>query len=153
MPSQENGQIVSLQLCVGHRDPMKEVSSANAITGFGLEGDRHAASEGARAQRQVLLMDEKTIKEFGLSHRDVRENITISGLELHSLERGNQVSLGDEVVLRITGHCAPCGRMDEIRPGLREALEGHRGMLASVVQGGTINVGDVIRVLEQAATS
>ncbi|MGH2543558.1 MAG: MOSC domain-containing protein [Ardenticatenaceae bacterium] len=153
MPAHESGQIVSLQLCIGHRDPMKKVESANAVTNFGLEGDRHATSEGVRTQRQVLLMDEETLREFGLNRADVRENITTSGFDLYSLKRGEQVALGGEVVLKITGHCAPCARMDELRPGLQEQLEGRRGMLASIVQGGTIKVGDAIRVLERAATS
>ncbi|MCI0439325.1 MAG: MOSC domain-containing protein [Chloroflexi bacterium] len=153
MASPDRGQIVSLQLCVGHREPMKAVGSANAVAGFGIEGDRHATSEGVRTARQVLLMDEETLATFKLSRADVRENVTTSGIELHSLKRGQQLALGDEVVLRITGHCAPCSRMDEIRPGLQQALEGHRGMLATVVRGGTIKVGDAVRVLERAAAS
>ena len=36
--------------------------------------------------------------------------------------------------------------MDEIRDGLRAELEGRRGMLARVVEGGTIGVGDAIRI-------
>ncbi len=63
------------------------------------------------------------------------------------------MALGGEVVLKITGPCAPCARMDEIRPGLRLELDGKRGMLASVVRGGTIRVGDAISVLEGAVAS
>jgi len=62
------------------------------------------------------------------------------------LEPGQQVALGDEVVIQISKPCAPCSRMDEIRPGLQDELDGRRGMLASVVTGGTVNVGDPIRV-------
>ena len=69
------------------------------------------------------------------------------------LEEGQRLALGGQVVLQITGPCAPCARMDEIRPGLREELEGRRGMLASVVRGGTIRAGDAIEVLEGAAAS
>ncbi len=36
------GKIVSLQLCVGHREPMNAKDQAVAVTGTGLEGDRHA---------------------------------------------------------------------------------------------------------------
>jgi MOSC domain-containing protein YiiM len=43
--------------------------------------------------------------------------------------------------------CDPCSRMDEIRPGLQEELEGRRGMLARVVQTGDVAVGDEIRLL------
>jgi len=40
--------------------------------------------------------------------------------------------------------------MDEIRPGLQAQLEGRRGMLASVEQGGPVSVGDTLLVLEIA---
>ena len=148
MTDQQDARVVSLQLCVGHREPMKVVESVRARTGFGIEGDRHATSEGARKLRQVLLMDEETLEAFGLSHGQVRENITTSGIELSSLREGQRLVLGGEAVLEVTGPCAPCGRMDEVRPGLRRELEGRRGMLAFVVKAGAIGVGDPIRAVE-----
>ena len=129
---------------------MKAVESVSAIAGFGIEGDKHASDEGMRTERQVLLMDEETLEGFGLSHRQIKENITTSGIELHALERGQRISLGDEVVLQITGYCSPCARMDEIRMGLQQEMVERRGMLARVVAGGTIKTGDAIRVLETA---
>ena len=153
MSSSQQARIVSVQLCVGHREPMRAVESANVIARFGIEGDRHGTSEGVRMARQVLLIDEETLKSFGLSHGEVRENITTSGIDLHLLETGQKVALGDEVVLRITGHCEPCTRKDEIRPGLRLEIDKKRGMLAYVVEGGAIKVGDAIRILEGITTS
>ena len=153
MSSQQGARIESLHLCVGHREPMKGVDSATLVTGYGIEGDRHATSEGVRAGRQVLLMDEETLDAFELGHGQVRENITTSGIDLPSIPTGQKIALGDDVVLRITGHCEPCARMDEIRPGLLEQLDRKRGMLAYIVQGGDVKVGDGIRVLETAATS
>ncbi len=146
------GSVVSIQICVGHRDPMKSVESAQMREGYGIEGDRHAVSEGVRTKRQVLLTDEETLAKFGLSRGDIRENITISGLEIHALEAGDRVSLGGDAVVEITGHCAPCARMDEIRDGLRVALEGQRGMLGTVVSGGAVSVGDEVRALQAAVS-
>ena len=150
MSSGQEARIGSLQLCVGHREPMSFVDSAIMVADFGIEGDRHAGSEGARAGRQVLLIDQETLDAFGLARSDVRENVTTAGIDLSSLPTGGRLALGDEAVLEITGHCAPCARMDEIGPGLREQLEGKRGMLARVAQGGAVRVGDSIRVLETA---
>ena len=98
-------------------------------------------------------MDEETLEGFGLGHMQVRENVTTSGIDLHAMAEGQRVSLGDEVVVEITGFCAPCARMDEVRPGLREELVEQRGMLATVVQSGTVKVGDTIRALEGAKVS
>jgi MOSC domain-containing protein YiiM len=36
--------------------------------------------------------------------------------------------------------------MDEIREGLKQELEGRRGMVSRVVRGGTISVGDSITI-------
>ena len=129
---------------------MRPVESARVTAGFGIEGDRHAGSEGARNGRQVLLIDEETLEALGLSHGEVRENVSTSGVELAKLREGQRLDLGDEAVLEITGHCVGCARMDEIRPGLRQELEGRRGILASVVHSGTIKKGGTIRVLEGA---
>ena len=139
-----SGSIVSIQLCVGHRDPMNSVESAQMREGYGIEGDRHAVSEGVRTKRQVLLIDQETLHKFELSPGEVRENITTSGIDLHSLSEGQRLALGGEAVVEITGHCAPCSRMDEIREGYSTALEGHRGMLASVVRGGEVAVGHTV---------
>ncbi len=144
MTTNQTAQIVSLQLCVGHEQPMKTVDSANVITGFGIEGDNHATSEAARRSRQILLMDEETLNGFGLAHGQIRENVTISGFDLSALERGQKVTLGDEVVLEITGGCDPCQFIDNIREGMRAEMEGKRGMLAYVTNGGTIKKGDPI---------
>ena len=61
-------------------------------------------------------------------------------------EIGSRVRLGRSAVLEITAVCEPCFRMDEIRDGLKDELEGRRGMVSRVVRGGIINVGDAITV-------
>ena len=129
---------------------MEVVDSATFVAGFGIKGDRHAVKSGARTARQVLLMDEQTLEGFGLVQGQVRENVTIDDVDLHDMESGQRLALGDQVVLEITGHCAPCERMDEVRPGLREELEGQRGMLATVITGGLVSVGDVVRAVERS---
>jgi MOSC domain-containing protein YiiM len=42
--------------------------------------------------------------------------------------------------------CDPCERMEEIRHGLQQELEGRRGMLARVIKTGDVTVGDEIRL-------
>ncbi len=138
-----SGKIVSLQLCVGHREPMDFREQATAVTGVGLEGDRHAQADN---HRQILLMDSEVLDSFDLKPGMVRENVTVSGLAIHQLSNGQRLRIGSDVILEITGHCEPCGRMDEIRPGLRESLDMQRGMLTRVLQGGALKLGDPIQV-------
>ncbi len=140
-------QVASLWLNVAHRAAMQVVQRANFIAGEGIEGDRHASPRGERQDYQVLLMDEETLAALGLSAGQVRENVTTNGIDLASLAVGQRIALGGQTVLQISKPCAPCSRMDEIRPGLQQELEGRRGMLASVVEGGAVEVGDLVRVL------
>ena len=141
-----SGSIISMRLCVGSRDPMKEVSDANFITGQGMEGDRHLRSDGRRSNRQVLIMDSETLSHFDLLRGQVRENVTVTGLDFSSISAGDKVSLGGDVILEITGDGEPCARMDELRPGLKDEIDGKRGLLAFVEKGGVVSVGAEVGV-------
>lgn len=144
MSSNQIASITSIQLCLGHGEPMCVVEKAYAIADFGLEGNSHSR-HGSR--RQILLVDEESIEVLRLSSGELRENITTSGLDVPGLVKGQKLSLGDDVVIEVTGYCEPCYLLDEIRDGLQEEVDGIRGMLAVVVKGGEVKVGHLIKVL------
>ena len=48
--------------------------------------------------------------------------------------------------MEIVGDCEACGKMEEIRPGLWDKLNGRRGMQAMVINSGTLKVGDSLRM-------
>jgi MOSC domain-containing protein YiiM len=120
---------------------MREVASARAIADFGLEGCDHARPGKGR---QVLLIDEETLAELRVPPGRAHENVTTRGIAIQSFAAGARVRLGP-ATLEITGPCEPCGFMDGIRPGLREASMGKRGVLARVLEGGEVRVGDEVR--------
>jgi MOSC domain-containing protein YiiM len=122
---------------------MQLVSSAHLIEGLGIEGDKHAS---AASQRQVLLADKEALDTVGVLPGTIKENVTVEGVHVMELAPGSRVRLGRSAVLEITAVCEPCFRMDEIREGLKQELEGRRGMVSRVVRGGMINVGDPITV-------
>jgi MOSC domain-containing protein YiiM len=141
-------KIASIQLCLGHRQSMQPVMTAKLIGQFGLEGDKHAS---AASKRQVLIADKEALDAVGVTPGTIKENITVEGLNAMRLPPGSRVRLGESAVVEIASICEPCFRMDEIRDGLRLELEGRRGMLATVVAGGTISVGDRITIEQQEA--
>jgi MOSC domain-containing protein YiiM len=122
---------------------MRSVAEVQAVAELGFVGDAHAKQ---RSRRQLLLMAIDDLAHFGLKPGDVRENITVAGLDLMTLATGQRLRIG-EAVLEITYACEPCERMDELRPGLRAAIDGRRGMLARVVASGVIRVGDAITLV------
>jgi MOSC domain-containing protein YiiM len=137
------GTVTSLQICPAHRAPMQVKECLRAMADLGLEGDVHARQGSTR---QVLFMDEETLAAFGLAAGRVRENITTRGIELKALAAGTRLRVGG-AVFEITKSCTPCDFIDDIQPGLRAAMEGQRGMLARVIEGGEMRVGDAIEVM------
>lgn len=122
---------------------MHLVPSAKLVEGLGIEGDKHAS---AASKRQVLLADKEALDAVGVLPGTIKENVTVEGVDVMQLPAGSRVRLGRSAVLEITAICEPCFRMDEIREGLKQELEGRRGMVSTVVRGGTISVGDSITI-------
>ena len=141
-------QVHAINIAKSHFGDMESRPNAHVIEDLGIEGDRYAIKRGFnRAKRQVLLMDKETIDLLGLRPGTVRENITTQDMDIYALKAGQRVRIGSEVELEITELCNPCERMDEVRPGLKDELEGRRGMLTRVAKGGDIAVGDGISVV------
>ena len=134
--------VIHLQLKPAEGAPMQPVSSVEAITAYGLRGDANAG----RIKRQVLIIERELLDEFQLPVGDVRENITVQGIQLAGMAAGTRVRVGS-ALLEATLDCAPCQFIEDKRPGLRAAMEGKRGTLFKVIEGGKITVGDVIRIV------
>ena len=132
------GQVVHLQLAKSQsRNP---VASANALENCGLEGDKYART-GRR--RQVLLVEQEVLDEFGLPPGALDEQITVAGAALSTFPERTRFRVGD-VLLEVVGPCEPCHKMNRHGPGMQERLLGKRGTLAKVVEGGVIRIGDQV---------
>ena len=137
------GTITNLHIARVKGTPSDPVQEATAISGLGLEGDR-SAYEGNT--RQVLFIDKSVLDELGLEPGQVKENITLTGLDLTQTKAGQVFAIGDEVTMELVGDCEACGKMDALALGLQDKLNGKRGMLAKVINGGAIKVGDSVKV-------
>jgi len=113
-----------------------------ALKGLGIEGCAHANPP----RREVLLASKEHLDAVGVAPGAIRENVTVEGADVHDWPIGQRVRVG-ETVLEITMVCEPCHRMDELREGLRAELDGRRGMLAHVVEGGEIALGDAVELV------
>jgi MOSC domain-containing protein YiiM len=132
--------VVFLQRGPKKKEPMVSSPSLRLIEDLGIEGDQHARP---RSSRQVLLMAEENCDAFGLAPGEVRENIVTRGVDLQNLPAGTLLGIGSAELV-ITKDCEPCSFIDSLRPGLRARMERRRGMLARVLRGGEIRVGDPI---------
>ena len=140
---QDAARVVGIWVTPVRHEPAVAVEASRAIADLGLEGDAHAR---AGSDRQVLLMDQETLKTLGLQPGALKENLTTAGFPLYDQPSGTRLRLGSALI-ELTKPCPPCGKTEAIRRGLREELAGRRGMLARVVEGGDIRVGDGVALL------
>ncbi len=122
--------------------PVNEAS----VTETGLDGD-HRATPGKRAVTLIQWEHVPVIAALaGLDAVDpglLRRNLAVSGINLLGL-RNRTFRIGP-VILKGSGLCAPCSRMEEaLGPGGYTAMRGHGGITAEVVSGGTIALGDAV---------
>lgn len=134
--------------------PAVAVPAVEARPGAGLAGDRFKG--GVASKRQVTLIQAEHLAAVAsLLGRDAvdpaltRRNVVVAGINLYAL-RHARFQVG-EVLLEGTGICAPCGRMEEaLGPGGFNAMRGHGGITARVLEAGVIRVGDGVSLVAAA---
>ena len=109
-----------------------------------------ADSVATLAMRQVLIVPVTTLEEFGLKPGDLRENVVVddTGITgIHSIPSGSVLNING-VLIRLTVHCEPCGRLAHLVPRPK-LLEHKRGYLGSFLTDGRLGIGDSVRIEER----
>lgn len=137
------GQVVALTNASGAAC----IPSLQAIAGVGLAGERHA---DPLSPRQVLLAGADAYARHALAPHALGENLLLDG-DTASLRSGQLLQVGAQAVLWLSFHCEACGQLDRMQAGLAQRIGLHgdrrRGMLARVLHGGVIKLGDAIVLL------
>lgn len=113
----------------------------------GIVGD----SKGGTGDRQLNVMLAEVMAELGAegfkaAPGELGEQLVLSGIDRSALGAGARVRVGGaviEVVMPRTG----CARFEAIQGKPRSAAAGRLGVMARVVEGGPVAVGDVAEVL------
>ena len=148
----QTGKLEWIGIRPGKKQALTELKSVRIEQGSGLEGDRFRGSVSGK--RQVTLIQQEHLQVvaniLGKSEIDpgwIRRNLVVSGINLLSLKH-QSFQIG-EAVLQTTGICAPCSRMEEnLGPGGYNAMRGHGGITAKVLQPGEIQTGDPVRLFQ-----
>lgn len=148
------GRIEGIYVCGEGGEPMTALTSVEAVEGRGLSGDRYLLGTGywsGRGSDPVTLVEAEALEsvalEPALAPAESRRNLLVRGVRLDGLV-GRRFRIGDAVVLEGLRPCDPCRYLETLteRPGLKGALSGRGGLRASVVDGGTIRVGDAVQL-------
>ena len=136
--------------------PMEVLDHARVTVEAGIAGDfRGAVKPGGKGRRQITLIERRdwdaAMAELDrdIPWQERRVNLLVDGLDLPQ-SPGAELRIGADVVVRITGECDPCSRMETVAPGLKAALtpDWRGGALAQVINGGEIAVGDEIWIAQ-----
>jgi MOSC domain-containing protein YiiM len=134
--------------------PIETLDRAELVEGQGLAGDfRGTRKAGSDGQNGVVLIESgdwaAATAECGaeVPWSERRGNLLVEGLDIPQTP-GARLRIGRDVLVEITQECAPCERMEALHPGLRAALtpDWRAGARARVLRGGTVAVGDEIRL-------
>ncbi|MGL4560175.1 MAG: MOSC domain-containing protein [Afipia sp.] len=141
------GELVWIGVRPGRREAVRPISSALFIAGGGIEGDHYASPDGRRQVTLIAAEDLVAISSFlgeaEVAPERLRRNLVTSGINLVAL-KGRRFRVG-RVLLEGTGDCAPCSRLEEeFGSGGYNAVRGHGGLTALVLEGGEVHVGDRI---------
>ena len=144
------GKVEWIGLRPARDEAMIATGTVQAIAGAGLVGDRYKSGSGKRGitliQAEHLPAIAALAQRPDLTPALLRRNVVVSGIPLIALKQ-RRFRIGTAVFVG-TEECDPCSRMeDALGPGGYNAMRGHGGLCARIVEGGTFGLGDALEAL------
>jgi MOSC domain-containing protein YiiM len=157
----QRGRVEAVAIADRAEAPMQQVTTARAIPGRGLEGDRYANRAGTFTPRsgrgvgydltliEAEVLDELTLPDgHRLGYAEARRNIVTRGIDLNTLV-GQRFKVGDvECVGRRL--CEPCAHLERLtKRGVLRKLIHRGGLRADILTTGSITEGAAIECLDR----
>ncbi len=140
------GELVWIGLRAERGGPIVSVDEVLASEKQGLVGDHY---HGNNKKRQVTLVQQEHLEVVesivgrAVCPSDMRRNLVVRGINLLTLKK-SRFRIGS-VLLEATGLCQPCSKMENnLGPGGFNAMRGHGGITARVIEDGILRPGDTI---------
>lgn len=120
-------------------------SQACLVEQRGIEGD--IKSRGGRRQLNLMFADvvgQLSDEGFHTDPGALGEQLVVAGLGVTMLPVGTRVHIGSEAIVEVTMPREPCQRFARVQEQPMELGIGRIGVMARVVRGGRIAVGDPV---------
>jgi MOSC domain-containing protein YiiM len=144
------GVVEQIAIASEHERLPVQVKHVRAVAGQGLEGDRNFDPHGGAPDKELTFIAAEALEnlrsETGieLSHEASRRNVLTRGIDLNSLV-GQRFTVGATQCEGIE-LCEPCRHLQSLtEPGVLSGLVHRGGLRASVLESGTISIGDAVR--------
>ena len=127
----------------------ENVPQVELVVEHGIKGDVHA--EGGKRQVSLLALESiEKMRATGaqVNPGDFAENITTRGVAVDALPLGTRLKIGPEAELIITQIGKACHHGCAIRELVGDCVMPREGVFGRVVQGGMVQPGDLIEVLD-----
>ena len=141
-------KIVSINISPKKGMRKKAVDSAVLKDDFGIENDAHASGKWHRQVSLLAMESIKKIQDKGLDvgPGDFAENITTEGVTLYTLPVGTKMTIGKDIELEVSQIGKVCHTRCAIYHQAGDCVMPKEGIFVKVLKGGTVHVGDEIRV-------
>lgn len=149
------GQLIDIFITEKNSEPMRSVMSAHAVADRGIALDRYFLGDGtfsksSKKSRDITLIEIESVwalardYQIKVEPRLLRRNLLTQGIALnHFVAR--RLVIG-EVVLEGVELCEPCGYLSNmLELPLKKALKHRGGLRARIIQGGALEVGQIIK--------
>ena len=145
------GKVISIHRVAVKDGPAEELTEANFIANFGLEGD--ARSRKGRG-RQITLIEAEALEFVAQSLKLAevprgasRRQVLVSGIALNDTV-GKRLRVGP-LLIEVHALCDPCKKMEKaIAPGAFWAMNQRGGICGRVIEGGVLRPGDTVEVVD-----
>ena len=117
------------------------------IAGHGIEGDKKA---GKNPERHLNIMSREVLDQLAAEGYDVApghmgEQIVVSGLDVNTLAAGDLIHLGDGAIAKVSKPRTGCEKFKTVQGHDPKEAAGRLGVMATVIESGSIAVGDPVR--------
>ena len=145
-------KVIKLGITKKNNQKIEDVEKVELLSGRGIVGDRHF-NENNEVKKQITLIESENVDYYNnkfktnYTYLEFRRNVVTKGIRLNDLV-GKKLLIGK---IEAKGHdlCRPCKHLEETLKGqdiIKEFLR-KGGLRCEILNSGTINVGDEIKII------